>query len=157
VIADTHLPRRRTLPAECLRLLHQADLIVHAGDFTAEPVLEQLQAFAPVAAVHGNMDDAALRARLPERRVVEAGGARLGLVHDAGPLAGRRERLLAAFPDCRAVVYGHTHLPEVTDHDGIWILNPGSPTERRRAPTRSMLMLDIQGSELSPTPVSLFA
>ena len=101
------------------------------------------------------MDWPELRAALPRSDVVEAGGARIGIVHDAGPRAGREERLVARFPGCAAVIYGHTHLPEVTLHDGVWILNPGSPTERRRAPTHTMIRLDIGEGALRPELVEL--
>ena len=140
VIADTHLPRGgRRLPPACIRILKSADLILHAGDLTAEAVLSDLEALAPVAAVHGNMDEPALQERLPATRILETEGLRIGLLHDAGNLAGRHERLLARFPGCDAVIYGHTHMPEVTRSGGVWILNPGSPTERRRAPGHSMI------------------
>jgi putative phosphoesterase len=124
--------------------LAAADLIVHAGDFVAESVLEELQTFAPVTAVHGNMDETSLRALLPAERIVEVGETRLGLVHDAGGRAGREPRLIARFPGCAAVVYGHSHLPEITRHAGVWILNPGSPTERRRAPAHTMIRLFLR-------------
>jgi uncharacterized protein len=102
-----------------------------------------------VEAVFGNMDEPALQAALPERRVVEVDGVRIGLVHVPGPRAGREERLLSWFPGCAAVVYGHTHLPQVERHRDAWILNPGSPTERRRAPARSLLVLETApGAEL---------
>jgi hypothetical protein len=118
---------------------------VHAGDFVALSVLEELQALGPVAAVHGNMDEAALREVLPAERVVEAAGVRIAIVHDAGPRHGRAERLVARFPECGAIVFGHSHLPEAAVHDGVWILNPGSPTERRRAPTHTMIRLELTG------------
>jgi len=96
------------------------------------------------------MDEPALQVSLPEQLVVEAGRVRIGMVHDAGRREGRAARLVAAFPGCAAVVYGHTHLPELSRHDGIWILNPGSPTERRRAPHRSLLRIELDGEELLP-------
>jgi putative phosphoesterase len=136
--------------------LRRADLILHGGDFTAVSVLEELRALGPpVEAVHGNMDEAALRAVLPEERVVEAGGARIGMVHDAGPRAGREARLSARFRGCDAVVYGHTHLPQVERVGAVWILNPGSPTERRSAPRHSLLLLEIDAGEIRPTLVGL--
>jgi putative phosphoesterase len=156
VIADTHLPRgARVLPQECLDALARADLILHAGDVTAAPVLELLREFAPVEAVHGNMDDPELRATLPEQLVVEVGGSRIGMLHIPGPAAGRAERLAERFRGCDAVVYGHTHMPEARQHDGVWILNPGSPTERRRAPNRSLLTLEIVAGAITPTLVPL--
>ena len=82
------------------------------------------------------------RLALPARRVVEHAGIRIGLVHDAGPPAGRHERLLGWFPGCDVVAYGHTHLPEVARAGDVWIINPGSPTERRRAPARSMAVIE---------------
>jgi uncharacterized protein len=104
-------------------------------------VLETLRELAPVAAVRGNMDDAAVRAALPERAVVEAQGLRFGLVHDPGPAARRHERLRDWFPGCDLVVYGHTHQPEATLDEGVWIVNPGSPTERRRSPAHTMAVI----------------
>ena len=86
---------------------------------------------------------------------LKAGGARIGLTHEPGSATGREERLVARFPGCAAVVYGHTHRPHIYLHDGVWILNPGSPTERRRAPERTMLELTVAGEELMPTLVSL--
>jgi uncharacterized protein len=156
VIADTHLPRgARALPQECLDELARADLVLHAGDVTAAPVLELLRELAPVEAVHGNMDDPELRSTLPEQLVVEVGGSRIGMLHIPGPAAGRAERLAERFRGCDAVVYGHTHMPEVTQHGGIWILNPGSPTERRRAPNRSLLTLEIAVGTITPALVTL--
>ena len=126
-----------------MRELERADLIMHAGDVVTAAVLRELEAYAPVEAVFGNMDEPALQAALPERRVVEVAGARIGLVHIPGPRAGREERLRGWFPVCDAVVYGHTHEPQVEQQAGTWILNPGSPTERRRAPARSMFVLRL--------------
>jgi putative phosphoesterase len=130
------------LPADCVRILERADLILHTGDITAASVLAELESFAPVAAVHGNMDEPGLRASLPGRRVVEGEGLRIGLVHDARAAAGRHERLLAAFSGCDVIAYGHTHLPEVEKVGQSWIVNPGSPTERRRAPQHTMIVLE---------------
>lgn len=124
-----------------MELLRQASVIVHTGDLTAAGVLDELSALAPVEAVHGNMDAPELRGRLPERRVVEAEGLRMGLVHDAGPAPGRHERLAGWFPDCDLLAYGHTHLPEVARHGGAWVVNPGSPTERRRAPGHTIVVV----------------
>jgi uncharacterized protein len=156
VIADTHMPRgTRRLPAECLRRLEEAELILHAGDFVGASVLEELRRLAPVEGVTGNMDDAVLRAELPERRVVEVDRARIGMVHVPGPAVGRGERLVAAFPECDAVVYGHTHFPEVARVGRAWVLNPGSPTERRGSPAHSMLMLVIESGQIRPELVTL--
>jgi len=156
VVADTHLPRGgRRLPDRCLELLAGADLVVHAGDVASAAALRELEELGPVAAVHGNVDDAELQAALPARRVVETGGLRIGVLHDAGPRAGRHGRLVAAFPGCDAIVYGHTHLPEVTRVGRAWILNPGSPTERRRAPHRSLIVVEVDGRDLRPRLVVL--
>ena len=147
VLSDTHLPRgARRLPDECVDRLRGADVVLHAGDFLRLSVLEHLRAFdAPVYGVHGNMDDAELQAALPKRRVVEVDGCRIGLVHDAGPRLGRHERLERDFTGCAAVVYGHSHLPEVSRsaRRRLLVVNPGSPTERRRAPSHTMAMLHV--------------
>ncbi len=96
------------------------------------------------------MDEPALQAALPERRVVEVEAVRIGLVHIPGARVGREERLVSWFPGCEAVVYGHTHVPQLERHRGVWIVNPGSPTERRRAPTRSMAVFEVDGERLQP-------
>lgn len=141
IVSDTHLPRgRRALPVACVERLRAAEMILHCGDFMRVEVLHELERLGPpVHAVRGNVDDDVLRARLPETRVVATGGARIGMVHVPGPAAGRLERLRHAFPDADAVVYGHTHQPELLcGDDGFQAFNPGSPTERRRAPTHTM-------------------
>jgi putative phosphoesterase len=157
VVADTHLPKgTRALPPACVDRLRAADLIVHAGDVVGLPFLEELRALGPpVEAVYGNVDEQAVRDVLPEERVVSVEGVRLGVVHIAGPRVGREERLVARFPACDAVVYGHTHVPQVERWHGVWILNPGSPTERRRAPAKTMLELQLGAGELRPTLVDL--
>ena len=138
VVSDTHLPRgARRLPEACLEQLRGADLILHGGDFTGASVLEEL------------------RAALPAERVVEAGGARIGIVHDGGLRAGREARLAARFPRCHVVVYGHTHVPQVERFGEVWVLNPGSPTERRSAPRRSLLVLEIEAGEIRPQLVTV--
>jgi putative phosphoesterase len=122
-------------------------------------VLEELRSLGPVEGVSGNMDEPAVRVELPAEQVVEAGRVRIGMVHDAGPAAGRERRLAERFVGCDAVVYGHTHVPQVArverGAESVWILNPGSPTERRRAPARSMLVLEIAGGEIEPALVTL--
>jgi uncharacterized protein len=122
-------------------VLEQASLALHVGDVTAAAVLEELRGLVPIEAVHGNMDEPDLKAMLPERAVVEAEGLRIGLVHDPGPAQGRHERLVEWFPRCHVVAYGHTHLPKVTRLGETWIVNPGSPTERRRATGHSLAVL----------------
>ena len=157
VISDTHLPRgRRQLPASCLMRLREADLILHACDFSQRSVLQALQRFGPVVAVHGNVDASDLRTSLPEHRVVEAAGVRIGLVHDAGPAQGRLARLRRRFPSADAVVFGHSHLPlhEAAD-DGFAIFNPGSPTERRRAPAHTMGIARVEDGRVGFELVAL--
>ena len=143
VIADTHMPKgERRLPERCLQLLAGAEAVIHAGDFFAASVLEDLRAICPVVhAVHGNVDELALRRSLPEALEIEVGGHPVAVVHDAGPAQGRLARMQARFPAAEAVVFGHSHLPLHEQGEGFQIFNPGSPTERRRAPRRSMGLL----------------
>jgi putative phosphoesterase len=157
VVSDTHMPRgARTLPEACVQRLRAADLILHAGDVTGGGFLEELVALGPpVEAVYGNMDEPALKESLLKERIVEVEGIRIGMVHIPGPRAGRETRLLARFSGCEAIVYGHTHVPQVEEHGGVWILNPGSPTERRSSPERTMLELVVHGKNVAPTLVSL--
>jgi putative phosphoesterase len=151
VISDTHLPRgSRALPAACVARLREADAILHAGDFVAVEVLRDLEGLGPpVHAVHGNVDEALLRARLPAARVMDSGGARIAMVHDAGPAAGRLARLRRRFPDADAVVFGHSHLPLHEEADGFQIFNPGSPTDRRRAPSHTMGVATVQAGRVA--------
>jgi uncharacterized protein len=139
-----------------VRLLAGAELVLHGGDFVSAAFLEELRAIGPpVEGVSGNMDEQALKEALPKQRVVEIEGVRIAMVHDAGPRAGREARLAARFEDCEAVVYGHTHVPQVERFQHLWILNPGSPTERRSAPVHSMLVLRLQRSRITPELVTL--
>jgi len=157
VISDTHLPRgTRALPDECIKLLRGAEVILHAGDFVSAAFLAELGHIGPpVAGVSGNMDEPALKESLPKQRVVEVGNVRIGMVHDAGPRRGREARLASRFEDCEAVVYGHTHVPQVERFQHLWVLNPGSPTERRSAPSHSMIVLQVRGTRITPEIVTL--
>jgi putative phosphoesterase len=156
IIADTHMPRGdRRLPARCEELIREAEMVLHAGDFFAVAVLEELEALNPrVHAVHGNVDEPALRERLPETLTVGLGGGRrLALTHDAGPAKGRLARLRRRFPEADAVVFGHSHMPLLEAgagaEAGFQIFNPGSPTERRRAPRHSMGLLTYDRTGLA--------
>jgi putative phosphoesterase len=139
-----------------MRLLAGAELVLHGGDFVSLQFLEELRGIGPpVEGVAGNMDEPALKELLVKQRVVEVENVRIGIVHDPGPRVGREARLAARFADCEAVVYGHTHVPQVERFQHLWILNPGSPTERRSAPTHSMLVLRVKGGRITPELVTL--
>jgi len=157
VIADTHLPRgARRIPEACLERLRDADLILHAGDLTAPSVLDELEAVGPpVAAVQGNIDSEELRGRLPEERLVTADGARIAMVHDAGPAKGRLDRMRRRFPDADAVVFGHSHVPLHEQSDGFQIFNPGSPTDRRRQPRHTMGVARVEDGRVAFQHVTL--
>jgi putative phosphoesterase len=137
--------------------LRAADLVLHAGDLSSVAFLEELRGLGPpVLAVYGNADEPALQALLPAQRVVDVEGARIGMTHVPGPAAGREARLAARFPGCDAVVYGHTHVAQVERVGEAWILNPGSPTERRRASAgHSMLELRIAAGRIEARLIML--
>jgi uncharacterized protein len=119
-------------------------------------VLEELRTIGPpVQAVYGNADEAALRTLLPNELVVEIEDVRIGMVHIPGPAAGREARLVRRFPGCDAIVFGHTHLPLVDRTGGVWLLNPGSPTERRRSPFHAFLRLSVAGRRIRPRLVEI--
>jgi len=139
----------RALPAACVARLRAADAILHAGDLVALEVLELLESLGPpLHAVHGNVDEPEVRARLPAVRVVEAAGVQIAMTHDGGPREGRLARLRRRFPDADAVVFGHSHLPLHERGDGFQIFNPGSPTERRRAPAHTMGIATVGSGRL---------
>src|SRR5436853_7190300 len=140
-ISDTHLPRgRRRIPDACLERLAKADLILHAGDIATAEVLHEIEAIGPpVKAVHGNVDSPALKTMLPEALELRTpDGARIAMVHDAGPSTRRLERMRARFPEADAGVFGHSHIPLHEERDGLQIVNPGSPTDRRRHARETM-------------------
>lgn len=154
IISDTHLPRgARRLPDACLEQLRHADLIIHAGDLVTVGVLEAIEALGPpVHAVAGNVDDAAVHARLPAERVVEVGAVRIAVLHDSGAAAGRLARMRRRFGDCDAVVFGHSHVPfhetVVEAGHAFQLFNPGSPTDRRRQPHHTMGLARLQGDAI---------
>ena len=144
VLADTHIPRRaKGLPGGLVPHLESAGLILHAGDLLVEDVLYELESYAPVRAVKGNVDG--WDVRLPEALEFEVGGVPVAMIHDAGPKKGRRGRMRRRFPDARVVVFGHSHIPWLEDEDGLMLLNPGSPTDRRRAPDHTFALLRVEG------------
>jgi uncharacterized protein len=153
VISDTHLPRgARRLPNECVRRIAGTDLLLHAGDFSTLDVLRELEAIGPpLVGVHGNVDSPELRRLLPAERIVEVEAARIAMIHDAGPRSGRLARMRARFgAEADAVVFGHSHLPlHEQAEDGFQIFNPGSPTERRRAPVHTMGLAQAENGRLT--------
>jgi len=143
VVSDTHMPKgKRRLPDECVARIEAAEAVIHAGDFSEASVLYELEALCPVVfGVFGNVDEPWLGERLPETLTFEVGGRTVAVVHDAGPKHGRLNRLRVRFPEAEAVIFGHSHLPLHEEEGGFQIFNPGSPTERRRAPQPSMGLL----------------
>ncbi len=142
-ISDTHIPdKARALPEALVERLRTVDLILHAGDITSSSTLDYLKRLAPTEAVHGNVDDPFLKATLPDARVVEAGGFRIGLIHgNVGSGGNTMERARRAFTDVDCVIFGHSHSPYLERHGSVLLLNPGSPTDRRRAPRPSFALL----------------
>jgi putative phosphoesterase len=137
LVSDTHVPRRaRDLPAALWAAVDAADVVVHAGDWVDAALLDRLEARAPrLIGVWGNNDGPELRARLPEVARAELAGVRLAVVHETGSAAGRERRCAATFPDTDVLVFGHSHIPwDTTAESGLRLLNPGSPTDRRRQP-----------------------
>jgi len=158
VISDTHIHgRSRALPSACADRLRAADLIAHAGDWSDMATVELIRGMGPpVVGVRGNVEEAAVRAALPATAEVEVGGLRIGVIHDGGPAAGRRERLRKRFPGADLVVFGHSHIPLLdASPDGFMILNPGSPTDRRRQPRHSMAEIALEPG--APPAVAFWA
>jgi uncharacterized protein len=142
VMADTHVPKRaRGLPAQLWEAVDRADVVVHAGDWVDTMTLDRLEERSPrVIGVYGNNDGAELRARLPEIARFELGGIRFAVIHETGPAAGRESRCDARFPGTDVLLFGHSHIPwDMTTPGGLRLLNPGSPTDRRRQPNGSYL------------------
>jgi len=152
LMSDTHLPKRaKELPARLLAELPLADVVVHAGDWVDTATLDLLQSRArEVVGVYGNNDGPALRARLPEIARTELDGLRLGVVHETGPAQGREHRCAARFSDLDVLVFGHSHIPwDTTTESGLRLLNPGSPTDRRRQPYCTYMTATVTNGRLS--------
>jgi len=151
VTSDTHVPARaRDLPAALWQAIEAADLVVHAGDWVDEALLDALAARAAMLlGVYGNNDGPALRARLPEVAWLTIQGVRLAVVHETGPRAGREARCAARFPEVDVLFFGHSHIPwDAVAPNGMRLLNPGSPTDRRRQPVATYLTAEIQDGRL---------
>ncbi|KUG54521.1 phosphodiesterase [Serinicoccus chungangensis] len=151
LLADTHVPKRaKVLPVEVWEQVDAADVVVHAGDWVTPDLLDELeQRAAQLVAVWGNNDGPELRRRLPEVARVELDGMRWGVVHETGAKQRREERMRAAYPDLDVLVFGHSHIPWDTEHEGLRLLNPGSPTDRRRQPYCTYLTCTVAGGALS--------
>lgn len=152
IMSDTHVPQRaRDLPEPLWREVEAADVIVHAGDWVEVALLDRLEArSARLIGVYGNNDGPDLRARLPEIAHAEVGGLRLAVVHETGPAKGREKRCARDFPDTDVLVFGHSHTPwDSVTETGLRLLNPGSPTDRRRQPEHTYLTARIQSGRLS--------
>ncbi len=155
ILADTHVPRRaRDLPPQVWAEVDRADVVVHAGDWISTDLLDRVTARAArMIGVHGNNDGRLLESRLPEIASADLDGLAVSVVHDTGPAAGRELRCAQRFPDADVVIFGHSHIPwdTVTDNGrpgGLRLLNPGSPTDRRRQPVGTYLTAEISGGQL---------
>jgi putative phosphoesterase len=144
-LSDTHAPRFwKRCPPAVARHLEGADLVLHAGDVCRAEVLDELAAFAPVRVVLGNNDGPDVAAwGAPETLDLVLDGLRVSMVHDSGPASGRLARLRRRFEGADVVVFGHSHIPWDQSGDGLRIVNPGSPTDRRRQPTGTLTTLDV--------------
>ncbi|MEV1290232.1 metallophosphoesterase [Micromonospora sp. NPDC049679] len=156
VTADTHVPKRaRDLPAPLWEAIDAADVVLHAGDWVDESLLDAVQARAErLIGVHGNNDGPALRARLPEIARVELAGLRVAMVHETGPATGRETRCAQRFAGCDLLVFGHSHIPwDTVAPGGLRLLNPGSPTDRRRQPYATFVTAQLSDGRLTDLTV----
>jgi uncharacterized protein len=148
VLSDTHVPTIMTaLPPVIFDIFRDVDLILHAGDIVEMSVLEELRALAPVEAVAGNMDDSETREKLPYKRVITLGRYTAGLIHGKFKINVQQEMIRKEFEDVDMIIYGHSHTPFWGKVNGVYYLNPGSPTDKRYAPYNSVALLEI-GEEL---------
>lgn len=152
LLADTHLPKRaRALPDAVWRAVEEADVVIHAGDWVELALLDELEArSARLIGVYGNNDGADLRERLPEVARAELDGLRLAVVHETGGAKGREKRCAEAFPNTDVLVFGHSHIPwDTVAENGLRLLNPGSPTDRRRQPHCTYMTARVAKGTLS--------
>ena len=151
LITDTHLPHRgRDLPVPVWDAVAEAEVVIHAGDWVSPDLLDELEARSQrLVACWGNNDGPELRARLPERADVTLGGVRFTVVHETGGATGREARMAKLYPDTDVLVFGHSHIPwDSTAATGLRLLNPGSPTDRRRQPFCTYLTATVADGQL---------
>jgi len=154
VLSDTHLNHvNRDLERLCDRYCRETDLVIHLGDWVRAPVLEFFEQY-PLEGVCGNMDDAAIRSRLPDLKVLHLNGHRVGIVHGWGPGGDLRARLRGEFSGVEAILYGHTHLPFKGTEDGVFWMNPGSVFSGRGRVRSSLAILHL-GSNIDGEIVEL--
>jgi putative phosphoesterase len=137
LVSDTHVPNRaRALPPQVWAAVENADVVFHAGDWVTAKLLDEFeQRSRRLVGVYGNNDGPELRSRLPESTAVTLEGMRFAVIHETGPAKGREERCDEQFPAADVLVFGHSHIPwDTTSPGGLRLLNPGSPTDRRRQP-----------------------
>ena len=149
--SDTHVPHRsRDLPLSLWSAIEAADVVVHAGDWVDVALLDELERRSRrLIGVHGNNDHGVLRERLPEVARAEIEGLHVAVVHETGDRKGREERCAARFPDTDVLVFGHSHIPwDTTAASGLRLLNPGSPTDRRRQPHGTFVTAVAEGGAL---------
>lgn len=154
--SDTHMPTRaRVLPAQLLAAMDEADVVFHAGDWVDTAALDLFQERSKrLVAVYGNNDGAALRTRLPLVARAEVEACRFAVVHETGPAKGREQRCAAQFPDTDVLVFGHSHIPwDSQAPGGLRLLNPGSPTDRRRQPFATYMTAVVDGGRLGEVQV----
>lgn len=152
LISDTHVPKRaRALPGQVLAAVDAADVVIHAGDWVDAATLDLLEQRARrLVGVWGNNDGPELRRRLPEVAHVGLGGLRFAVVHETGPATGREMRAERDHPDADVLVFGHSHIPwDTVSPRGLRLLNPGSPTDRRRQPVCTYLTLDVADGRIA--------
>ncbi|MDQ0379613.1 metallophosphoesterase family protein [Amycolatopsis thermophila] len=152
IMSDTHVPKRaRDLPEQVWREVGRADVVVHAGDWVDVALLDELEARSRrLIGVYGNNDGPELRARLPEVARADLDGLRLAVVHETGPAKGREQRCAREYPDVDVLVFGHSHIPwDTVAEGGLRLLNPGSPTDRRRQPEHTYLTARVSAGRLS--------
>jgi hypothetical protein len=146
VISDTH----GLLRAEAVEAMRGSDLILHAGDVGNQEILVELEKIAPVTAVRGNVDKDAWSRKLPLTDVVEVGGVSIYLLHILDELDLKPE--VAGF---RAVVYGHSHKPQMEHKKGVLYFNPGSAGPRRFRLPVSVGKLVIESGEVRGEVIEL--
>jgi len=152
LLADTHVPlRAKDLPAQVWAEVDKADVVFHAGDWVAPELLDNLEARAArLVACWGNNDGPVLRSRLPERADVALGGLRFTIVHETGAATGRETRMSRLYPDTDVLVFGHSHIPwDTTTKSDLRLLNPGSPTDRRRQPSGTYMTATVDNGVLA--------
>lgn len=152
VIADTHLSKHLYKMEDLLKLhLKNVDMIIHAGDYKNPKVVEMLEKQKKFIGVWGNNDGDSVKDKVREKEIITIEGYKIGIFHGHGTNKNTMERAYEVFKEDHVdiIIFGHSHLPIIKTLNKVLMLNPGSPTSKRKEKWYSYIILDLEKYKIS--------